>query len=294
MGKLTRAITSDGSVVAFAVDSKTIVKDALRIQKTSPVATAAFGRLLTAASMMGIMLKGADDTITIRIKGDGPIGRLIAVSDSQGNVRGCLDNPQVDIPLRADGKLDVGSAVGKNGTVFVTKDLNLKEPYNGQTALISGEIAEDITGYFASSEQIPTVCALGVLVDKDCSVKAAGGFILQLLPFADPKAIDILEKNIKGLSPVTVMLDSGMTPEDMIKKALKGFEVEILNEYDVEYKCSCSRERVDTALKSLGKNELQAMIDEQNGAEVKCHFCDNVYKYSKEDLKELIKATKKD
>lgn len=291
MSKLTRAITSDGSVVAFGLDSKDIVSEAARIHKTSPVVTAALGRLLTATSIMGIMLKGADDTVTVRIKGDGPVGRLITIADSKGNVRGYVDNPQLDLPLNAAGKLDVGAAVGKNGTVFVTKDLNMKKPYNGQTALISGEIAEDITGYFAGSEQVPTVCALGVLVDKDRSVKVAGGYIIQLLPFADPAATDKLEKNIKNVKSVTQMLESGMTEEDMIRTALEGFEVEILDEYDVDYKCGCSREKVDNALRSLGKKELQAMIDEDGKAEIECHFCDKVYAYTKNQLNELMKES---
>lgn len=291
MSKLTRAITSDGSVVAFGLNSKDIVAEAARIHKTSPVVTAALGRLLTATSIMGIMLKGADDTVTVRIKGDGPVGRLIAVADSKGNVRGYVDNPQLDLPLNAAGKLDVGAAVGKNGTVFVTKDLNMKKPYNGQTALVSGEIAEDITGYFAGSEQIPTVCALGVLVDKDLSVKVAGGYIIQLLPFADPAATDKLEKNIKEVMPVTQMLESGMTEEDMLRAALEGFEVEILDQYDVDYKCGCSREKVDNALRSLGKKELRAMIDEDGKAEIECHFCDKVYYYTANQLNELMKET---
>lgn len=292
MGKLTRVITSDGSIVAFSLDSKSIVKEAMKIHKTSPVATAALGRLLTATSIMGIMLKGKDDTVTVRIKGDGPIGRLITVADSQGNVRGTIDNPQIDLPLNSKGKLDVGGAVGKNGTVFVTKDLNLKEPYNGQTALVSGEIAEDITNYFATSEQIPTVCSLGVLIDTDCSVKVAGGFIIQLLPFADTDVISKLEENIKNLDPVTTMLENGLNEMDMLKKALNGFELEVLGEYDVEYKCTCSKERVDNALKSLGKKELQKMLDEQGEAEITCHFCDTVYHYDKNDLKALIKEAR--
>lgn len=292
MGKLTRVITSDGSIVAFSLDSKSIVSDALKIHKTSPVATAALGRLLTATSIMGIMLKGANDTVTVRVKGDGPIGRLITIADSMGNVRGTIDNPQVDLPLNSKGKLDVGEAVGKNGTVFVTKDLNLKEPYNGQTELVSGEIAEDITNYFATSEQIPTVCSLGVLVDTDCSVKVAGGFIIQLLPFADPDVISKLEDNLKTLEPVTTMLDNGLSQMDMLKKALNGFELEVLNEYDVQYKCSCSKERVDNALRSMGKTELQKMLDEQGHAEVKCHFCNTTYNYNKDDIKQLIKEAK--
>ncbi|CDZ24110.1 33 kDa chaperonin [[Clostridium] cellulosi] len=290
MSKLIRAITSDGGIVAFGIDSKSIVSRAEQIHKTSAVMTAALGRLLTVTSMMGIMLKGKDDTVTVRIHGDGPAGHLIAVSDSNGNVRGYADNPVVEIPLNQYGKLDVSGAVGKNGTVFVSKDMGLKEPYNGQTPLISGEIAEDITQYFAVSEQIPTVCALGVLVDTDLSVKAAGGYIIQLLPFADDSIIDKLEDNLKTIQPVSTMLNVGHTPEDIIRSVLKGFDVEILDENEVEYKCNCSAERVERALRSLTKDELQSMINEQGGAEARCHFCDKVYTFSKSDLEAILKS----
>jgi Hsp33 protein. len=290
MSKLIRAITSDGGIVAFGIDSKSIVSRAEQIHKTSAVMTAALGRLLTVTSMMGIMLKGKDDTVTVRIHGDGPAGHLIAVSDSNGNVRGYADNPVVEIPLNQYGKLDVSGAVGKNGTVFVSKDMGLKEPYNGQTPLISGEIAEDITQYFAVSEQIPTVCALGVLVDTDLSVKAAGGYIIQLLPFADDSIIDKLEDNLKTIQPVSTMLNVGHTPEDIIRSVLKGFDVEILDENEVDYKCNCSAERVERALRSLTKDELQSMINEQGGAEARCHFCDKVYTFSKSDLEAILKS----
>jgi len=290
MSKLIRAITSDGGIVAFGIDSKSIVSRAEQIHKTSAVMTAALGRLLTVTSMMGIMLKGKDDTVTVRIHGDGPAVHLIAVSDSNGNVRGYADNPVVEIPLNQYGKLDVSGAVGKNGTVFVSKDMGLKEPYNGQTPLISGEIAEDITQYFAVSEQIPTVCALGVLVDTDLSVKAAGGYIIQLLPFADDSIIDKLEDNLKTIQPVSTMLNVGHTPEDIIRSVLKGFDVEILDENEVEYKCNCSAERVERALRSLTKDELQSMINEQGGAEARCHFCDKVYTFSKSDLEAILKS----
>jgi molecular chaperone Hsp33 len=289
MSKIIRAITSDGSIVAYGIDSKSIVARAADIHKPSAVVTAALGRLLTATSIMGIMLKGEDDSVTVRICGDGPAGRLTAVSDSSGNVRGLAGNPQVELPLNQFGKLDVSGAVGKKGTVFVTKDLNLKEPYNGQTAIVSGEIAEDITGYFAASEQIPTVCALGVLVDTDLSVKAAGGYIIQLLPYADPAAIDKLEENIKDIKPVTSMLDAGLSPQDILRGALDGFEVEILDETAVEYKCNCSDKRVRNALKSLDNKQLQSMIDEQGSAQITCRFCDKVYNFTKQELEALIR-----
>jgi molecular chaperone Hsp33 len=289
MSKIIRAITSDGGIVAFGIDSKSIVGRAAQVHKPSAVVTAALGRLLTAASMMGIMLKGKDDTITVRICGDGPAGHFTAVSDSSGNVRGFADNPFVDLPLNQYGKLDVSGVVGKKGTVFVAKDLNLKEPYSGQTPLVSGEIAEDITGYFAASEQIPTICALGVLVDTDLSVKAAGGYIVQLLPFTDVSVINRLENNLKDVKPVTAILDSGLSPEDIIRRVLNGFEVEIMDETNVEYICNCSADRVKRALISLGSEQLQNMIDEQGGAQVTCQFCDKIYNFAKPELEALMR-----
>jgi molecular chaperone Hsp33 len=287
MSRVIRAITLEGSLLAYAIDSKDIVNKACEIHKPSAVITAALGRLLSAASMMGIMLKGKDDSITLRINGDGPAGTLIAVSDSNGNVRGFAANPFVELPLNNKGKLDVATAVGSNGFLYVIKDLHLKEPYSGQTPLISGEIAEDITNYFALSEQIHTVCALGVLVDKDLTCKAAGGIIIQLLPYADNQSIDKLEQNIKYVSSVTLMLDAGMSIEDVLKKFLDGFEIEILDEKQVYYVCNCSRERIEKALISLGNKELQSMIEEQGRAEISCHFCDAKYNFSAENLEKL-------
>lgn len=293
MSELVRAITSDGSLVAFSIDSTAIVDRAAAIHKPSAVVTAALGRLLTAASIMGVMLKGESDTVTVRINGDGPSGHLTAVSDSAGNVRGFVDNPVVELPLNSVGKLDVSGAVGKHGTVFVAKDLNLKEPYTGQTPIVSGEIAEDITGYFAASEQVPTVCALGVLVDTDLSVKRAGGYIIQVLPFADPAAVDRLEENVKKIRPVTTMLESGLDPESILRTVLDGFEVEIMGRSDVEYRCNCSRERVSRALTSLDAKELRAMIDEQDGAHVTCQFCDKEYTFTRSDLEAMLTAKRK-
>lgn len=289
MGKLIRCITSNGQVMATAVDTADIVNNAEKIHKTSAVVTAALGRLLTAASMMGNMLKGKDDSITLRIAGGGPAGAVIAVSDAEGNVRGYVSNPIVELPLNEKGKLDVGGAVGKNGSLYVIKDLGLKEPYNGSVPLVSGEIAEDITAYYALSEQTPTVCALGVLVNPDLSVKAAGGYIIQLLPAAEDETIDKLEDGIKDIESVTQMLEKGMTPEDIIKKALKNFEVEVLYEQDVEYKCNCSKDRVEKALISMGKTELESMAEDLPETEVKCHFCDKVYKFSREEILKLSK-----
>ncbi len=288
MGKLIRCITSDGQVMATAVDTTDIVNRAEQIHKTSAVVTAALGRLLTAGSMMGNMLKGRDDSITLRVNGDGPTGSLIVVSDFNGDVRGYVQNPVVELPLNEKGKLDVGGAVGKNGLLYVLKDLGLKEPFSGSVPLVSGEIAEDITSYYAMSEQIPTVCALGVLVNPDLSVKAAGGYIIQLLPAASDSTIDKLEKSISELRSVTAMLSDGMTPEDIVRAALSGFEVEVLYTQDIEYKCNCSKERVAKALVSLGREELEEMAAEKEVTEVSCHFCDKVYKFSSNELKKLV------
>lgn len=288
MGKLVRCITSDGSVMATAVDTTDIVARAEQIHKTSAVVTAALGRLLTAASMMGNMLKGADDSLTLRIKGDGPVGALLAVSDSGGNVRGYAVNPVVELPLNAKGKLDVAGCVGKNGTLFVIKDLGLKEPYNAFVPLVSGEIAEDITAYYAESEQIPTVCALGVLVNPDLTVKHAGGFIIQLLPGADDAVIDKLEKSVQHMDAVTRLMDCGLSHKDILLTALENFDVEVLYEQDIAYKCNCSRARVHAALASLNKNELQKMADEEEQIEVCCHFCDKKYIFTREELLQML------
>lgn len=288
MGKIIRAITSDGAIVAYATDTTDIVSIAERVHKTSAVVTAALGRLMTAASLMGYVLKD-DESITLRIKADGDIGAIIAVSDGSANVRGYVENPIVELPLNKYGKLDVSGAVGKDGYLSVIKDLGLKDPYIGQIPLVSGEIAEDIASYFATSEQIPTVCALGVLVNPNLTVKRAGGFIIQLLPGADDETINKLEDNINKLEPITTLLDSGMTPLDICKKALLGFEVELLDEATTTYKCNCSREKVEKALFSLGENELKDMAKETKPIEVKCHFCNKNYRFSSKELYEMIK-----
>lgn len=286
MGKLIRCITSDGAVMAAALDSTDLVARAEQIHKTSAVVTAGLGRLLTAASMMGNALKGADNSVTLRVAGDGPVGALIAVSDASGNVRGYPANPVVELPLNPKGKLDVGGAVGR-GSLYVSKDLGLKEPYNGSVPLVSGEIAEDITAYYAMSEQIPTVCALGVLVNPDLTVKAAGGYLIQLLPAADDAVIDRLEQNIQGIPSITAMLTEGMTPEAIVRRALSGFEVEVLYEQAVSYRCDCSRDRVERALMSMGRQELRSLIEEKGEAEVTCHFCDKIYRFDRAQLEAL-------
>lgn len=290
MGKLIRCITSDGAVMATAVDTTDIVAQAEQYHKTSAVVTAALGRLLTAASMMGNMLKGKDDSLTLRIKGDGPVGAVVAVSDANGDVRGYAANPVVEIPLNEKGKLDVSGCIGKNGTLFVIKDLGMKEPYNGFVPLVTGEIAEDITAYYAESEQIPTVCALGVLVNPDLTVKQAGGFIIQLLPGADNTTISKLEDSIKQMDAVTRLMDQGMTHKDILFSALKGFDVEVLYEQDIAYKCACNRARVQKAIVSLGNEELQKMADEEDQIEVCCHFCDKKYYFTREELRNLVQT----
>lgn len=288
MGSIVRTISADASVVASAIDAKDIVSEIERIHKTSAVVTAAIGRLTIAASLMGIALKGDDDSLTLRMNGQGATGTLIAVSDSRGNVKSYVGNPIVEIPLNQYGKLDVKGAVGTDGTLSVIKDLGLKEPYIGQVPIVSGEIAEDITSYFATSEQTPTVCALGVLVNPDLTVKAAGGYIIQLLPFADDSCIDILEKNINSLPSVTEMLSSGMSSEDIALRVLNGLKPNVLDEFDVAYRCDCSKDRVERALISIGREDLLKMADEQEDTEVSCHFCNKKYNFTSDDLIKLL------
>lgn len=284
MGKIVRTISADASVVATAFDAKDVVAEIERIHKPSAVVTAALGRLSIAASLIGMGLKNKDDTVTVRMNGNGPCGTLIAVADSFGNVKSYVGNPIVEIPLNNLGKLDVKGAVGTEGTLTVIKDLGLREPYTGQIPIMSGEIAEDIAAYFAISEQIPTVCGLGVLVNPDLSVAAAGGYLIQLLPFADEKVIDIIENNIKSLPSVTEMLSSGVTVEEMALKVLDGLTPNVLDEFSAEYKCDCSKERVERALISIGRDDLREMAAENDNTEVCCHFCDKKYSFSSEEL----------
>lgn len=288
MGKLYRAISADGSAFAEVLDAKDIVSEIEKIHKTSAVVTAGLGRLTIAASLMGYMLKGEDDSITLRVDGGGPAGQLTAVADSRGNVKSCVANSVVEIPLNAQGKLDVGGAVGSDGTLSVVKDLGLKEPYVGVIPLVSGEIAEDIASYYATSEQIPTVCSLGVLVNPDLSVKSAGGFLVQLLPFADEKCIDIIEKNIAEIKPVSAMLDEGVTPEEIANMLLKGLEPNELDTASPEYKCDCSRERTERVLISIGKDELRSIAAEGKDTSVCCHFCGKEYVFTPQEINKLI------
>lgn len=287
MAIIKRAISKDGSVVASAMDSTDIVAKIEACHHPSAVVTAALGRLATAASLMGYGQKNEDDQLTLRIDGDGRIGSMFAIADSWGNVKCCADNYIVEIPLNAKGKLDVGGAVG-DGTLSVIKDLGLKEPYVGTIPLVSGEIAEDIANYYAASEQIPTVLSLGVLIAPDLTVQCAGGFLLQLLPFADEAVIPILEKNIAGMPHFTEMLKSGMTAEDIVLKCLEGLEPNLLDEAEPQYYCDCSRERTARILVSIGKDELQKLADTREEIEVCCHFCDHKYTFTPEEIMELM------
>lgn len=292
MDKLVRCISQDGTLFIMAADTTEMVEKSQQIHKTSAVTSAALGRLLTASSLMGSMLKGDNDSVTLRINGGGPAGTVMAVSDSSGNARGYVQNPIVEIPLNSKGKLDVSGAVGTDGSLTVIKDLNLKEPYVGQIPLVSGEIAEDITSYYAISEQIPSVCALGVLVNPDLSIKAAGGFIIQLLPTALDDTIDAVERCIKDIPPVTTMLSDGMTPEEICRKVLSEFDLDVLDTSNPKYKCNCSRERVEAALISTGKESLEELSHEEM-TEVNCQFCDRKYRFSGAEIKKLMESAKK-
>ena len=289
---LVRAMTKDGYVKMVAISTKNLTERARQIHKTLPTATAALGRLLAAASMMGNMQKVEDGSITLQIKGGGPLGTVLAVSDAQGNVRGYVENPQISLLEKYRGKLDVGAAVGTDGTLTVIRDLRMKEPYIGSVPLVSGEIAEDVTQYFAQSEQTPTACALGVLVDVDQSVKAAGGYLIQLLPGAPEDVICRIEKGIEAAGTVTKMLDAGLSPEQMLQTVMQDFEIEFLERSDVEYRCYCSRERVSCTLISLGVEELEDIIREGQTVHVDCQFCDTVYDFTKEDVKKLLREAR--
>ena len=286
--QLIRAISQDGLIKVSAVSTRDLTERARQIHKTLPVATAALGRLLAAASMMGSALKEEAASITLQIKGGGPLGTLLAVSDHEGGVRGTVEHPAVDLPLREDGKLDVGTAVGNQGTLTVIRDLRMKEPYVGSVGLLWGEIAEDVALYFVESEQIPTACGLGVLVDRDQSVLSAGGYLVQMLPGAGEETAEQLEASLRAAKPVTELLRADPDPEALLRAALPGLELEILEKRPVEYRCDCSRERMERALISLGREELRAMIDEQESAELTCRFCDNVQRFSREELEALL------
>ena len=287
MDTIIRMIAKDAPIKAMAIQAKGIVERAREIHKTLPVATAALGRTLMAASMMGQQIKEKDGSVTLRINGGGPLGSILAVSDSDGNVRGYVQNGQVELPLKGPAKLDVGTAVGTNGSLTVIKDLKLKEPYVGTIPLVSGEIAEDITAYFAESEQIPTACALGVLVDKDLSVAVAGGYLIQLLPGATDEDIDKIEAGIARAGQVTTQLSQGLSAEALLRLVLADFDLELLETVPVEYRCYCSRDRMRRALISMGKQELTDLIREQGRAEMTCQFFDAVHVFEKDELEAL-------
>lgn len=287
---LVRGMSMDGFVKAVAIRSTELVRRGAEIHKTAPNATAAFGRALTAASMMGNMQKVDNGSMTLQIKGDGPIGTIVCVSDPIGNVRGYVYEPNVPVVEKYPGKLDVGATVGTEGTLTVIRDLQMKEPYVGSIPLVSGEIGDDVTAYFAQSEQTPTACALGVLVDTDCSVKVAGGYILQLLPGAPDETIDKLEAGIKRAGAVTAMLDAGLTPEEMLGQVCGDLGILFMETTEVEYKCYCTRDRVEAALISLGKKELTEIAQEGKPFPVECQFCDEKYIFTPEKITDLLKG----
>lgn len=285
---MVRATAADAQIRAFAATTKELVETARAAHNTSPVVTAGLGRLLTAGVMMGTMLKSDSDLLTLQIKGDGPVRGLTVTADGCGHVKGYADVPQVILPANAKGKLDVGKAVG-NGVLSVIKDMGLKDPYVGKTVLQTGEIGDDLTYYFATSEQVPSSVGLGVLMEKTNTVRCAGGFIIQLMPFAEEEVISRLEKNLSNLTSVTALLNQGMTPEEMLKRVLDGFDVEFTEKMPCSFHCNCSRERVEKALISIGNEEIAEMIEEGRPIEVNCHFCNKNYVFEVDELKRMLK-----
>lgn len=287
---MIRAVGANGQIRAFAATTKEMVEQARVNHQTSPIATAALGRLLTAGAMMGSMMKNEKDLLTLKIKGDGPIRGLTVTADSQGRVKGYAQVPDVMLPPK-NGKLDVGGAVG-NGMLSVIKDMGLKEPYTGQTILQTGEIADDLTYYFTASEQIPSAVGLGVLMEKDNTVKYAGGFIIQVMPFVDDEVVSQLEANIASIPPVTTMLEQGKSPEEMLEVIMGTLELDITDQMPVEFFCNCGKERIEKAIVSIGRDDIQEMIDAGEPIEVKCHFCNTAYEFNIDELKDIIKRSK--
>ena len=283
-----RATASNGQVRAFVGATTNMVELARTFHNTTPVASAALGRTLIATSIMGLMMKNDNDKVTIIIKGGGPIGSIVTTSDSKGMVKGYVTNPDVDVPLKYAGKLDVGAAVGNKGSIKVIKDLGLREPYNGSYPLVNGEIAEDFTSYFTFSEQTPSAVALGVLVDVDRTIKAAGGFIIQLMPDAAEEVISKLEENIGKIDAMSKLIEAGKTPEEILNLVLEGLNPEILQKHEVGFECDCSKERFEKALITIGKNDIQEILEEDKSAEIGCHFCNVKYNFDEEDLKKIL------
>lgn len=289
---LVRATAADAQIRAFAATTRQMVETARQKHDTSPVVTAALGRLLTAGSMMGSMLKGEEDLLTLQVTGDGPMGGMTVTADSKGHVKGYANEPQVILPANSLGKLDVGGAVG-SGILRVIQDSGLKDPYVGQTVLQTGEIAEDLTYYFATSEQVPSSVGLGVLMEKDNTVRQAGGFIVQLMPFADEETISRLERNLGKIRSVTSMLDEGLTPEGLLELVLEGMDIQFRDTRHVEFACRCSKERVEKALISIGREEIEKMIADGEPIEVKCHFCNKGYRFCVQELEEIVEKCRK-
>ncbi len=289
---MIRGMDREGRLRAFVARTTGVVDEARKIHNTSATATAAIGRLLTAGLIMGATMKNDDDLMTLKVSGDGPVGTLTAVANSRGEVKGLLDNPAADAPSTEDGKLDVGAIVGKNGTFVSIRDIGMRDPYVGQTSLVSGEIGDDIANFYSESEQIPTAVGLGVLVDKDLSCKAAGGFIIQLMPFITDEEISMIESSLKKARPLSTLIDEGYTPEEIMNELLSEFNMETTEKIDVSYTCDCSFNKVEKVLISLGESEVQDIIDEDGESEVVCHFCNTKYHFSRNDLQKILLTIK--
>lgn len=285
---MVRGIDKLGKIRVFVARTTNLVEEARRIHNTSPTATAALGRTLTVAAIMGSMMKNEKDLLTLKISGDGPLGKIFVVANNHGHVKGEVDRPMADVPSRSDGKLDVGTLVGRNGSITTIMDLGLKDPYIGQSGIVSGEIAEDIANYYAVSEQVPSAVSLGVLVNKDITCKAAGGYIIQLMPGVTDEEITVIEDTLSNIDSMSTMIDKGLTPEEIIEKLLGSFEMEILDRLDLEYHCDCSREKIEKVIISLGKKEIHDIIEEDGQAEVVCHFCNTKYQFNKDELTKLL------